>query len=87
MAKKGSVLVCVPCGREVIVTASVTAYSELWCCGIAMDPTSPADSKPKKVSKKAGGKAAKKATKKPAKKKKTPAKKATKKKSGGKRKK
>jgi hypothetical protein len=38
MAKKGSALVCIPCGREILVTESGTAYSQLWCCGVVMDP-------------------------------------------------
>jgi len=39
MAKKGGALVCVPCGREILVTESGTAYSQLWCCGVVMEPT------------------------------------------------
>ena len=38
MAKKGGALVCVPCGREILVTESGTAYSQLWCCGVVMEP-------------------------------------------------
>jgi len=75
MAKKGSTLVCVPCGQELVVSREGTAYSEVWCCGLAMEP------KPKTAAKRVTKKAAKKPAKKkaPAKKtakKKTPAKKA-----------
>jgi hypothetical protein len=52
MAKKGSSLVCVPCGREILVTESGTAYSQLWCCGVVMDPSA----KPKAAGKKAAAK-------------------------------
>lgn len=81
MAKKGSSLVCIPCGREVLITESGSAYSELWCCGISMEPGS--KSKPA-----AGKKAAKKKiTAKKAAKKKAPAKKKAAKKKAGKKKK
>jgi hypothetical protein len=62
MAKKGSSLVCVPCGREVLITNRGSAYSELWCCGISMEPAG--TGKPAKAAKKKGA-----AKKKPAKKK------------------
>ena len=77
MAKKGSALVCVPFGREILVTESGTAYSQLWCCGVVMEPTPKAK---KAVKKPAAGKAAKKApAKKKAAKKTTARKKAAKK--------
>ena len=74
MAKKGGTLVCVPCGQELVITKSGTSYSELWCCGIAMEPAPKALNK-KTVAAKAVKKAAKKKTAKKASKKKTPAKK------------
>lgn len=80
MAKKGSSLVCVPCGREILVTASGTAYSQLWCCGIVMEPSA----KPKAVGKKAAKKKA--PAKKKAVKKKAAGKKAAKKKAPAKKK-
>lgn len=88
MAKKGSALVCVPCGREILVTESGTAYSQLWCCGVVMEPTPKAKAAAKKpAAKKAVKKAPakKKATKKKAPKKATK-KKAAKKKAGRKKK-
>jgi hypothetical protein len=75
MAKKGSTLVCVPCGQELIITRSGTSYSELWCCGIAMEPAAAKTPKKKAVSGKAAKKTAKKKTVKKASKKKAPAKK------------
>jgi len=75
MAKKGSALLCVPCGREILVTESGTAYSQLWCCGIVMEPSAKpkaagkkglakkkAPAKKKAVKKKAAGKKAAKKT-------------------------
>jgi hypothetical protein len=91
MAKKGSSLVCTPCGREVLITESGSAYSELWCCGISMEPGG--KSKPaagKKAAKKkvtARKKPAKKKVAKKAAKKKAPAKKKAAKKKAGKKKK
>ena len=81
MAKKGGTLVCIPCGQELVITKSGASYSELWCCGIAMEPA-PAKASKKKVG---TGKAAKKASKK-ASKKKTAAKKTAKKKAPAKKK-
>ena len=74
MAKKGGTLVCIPCGQELVITKSGTSYSELWCCGIAMEPA-PKASKKKAVTGKAAKKAARKKTAKKASKKKAPAKK------------
>lgn len=34
--KKGSRLVCVPCGREVIVDACGISQQTIWCCGKPM---------------------------------------------------
>jgi hypothetical protein len=81
MAKKGSALVCIPCGREILVTESGTAYSQLWCCGVVMDPAAkPAAAGRKKPT-------AQKATAKKAPAKKTAKKKVAKKKTGGRKKK
>ena len=86
MAKKGSTLVCVPCGQELIITRSGTSYSELWCCGIAMEPAAAKAPKKKAVTGKAVKKAAKKTSKKKAPAKKKAAKKALKKKAPAKKK-
>ena len=88
MAKKGSALVCVPCGREILVTESGTAYSQLWCCGVVMEPSPKPAARKKPAAKKAAAKKAparKKAAKKKAAKKKTARKKAGK--TGGRKKK
>jgi len=86
MAKKGSALLCVPCGREILVTESGTAYSQLWCCGVVMEPSA----KPKAAGKKAAAKkkapAKKKAVKKKAAGKKAAKKTATRKKAARKKK-
>lgn len=34
--KKGQKLVCVPCGREVIVDCCGTSARTIWCCGKPM---------------------------------------------------
>lgn len=34
--RKGARLVCVPCGREVVVSESGVAATTLWCCGKPM---------------------------------------------------
>ena len=34
--KKGQSLVCVPCGRQVIVSSAGIARTTLWCCGKPM---------------------------------------------------
>lgn len=36
-AKKGSRLVCVPCGREVIVDCCGISTETIWCCGKPME--------------------------------------------------
>jgi len=46
MAKKGGSYVCVPCGKEVVVTDAGTAYSETWCCSEVMTPAPKAKAKP-----------------------------------------
>jgi hypothetical protein len=74
MAKKGGTLICIPCGQELVITKSGASYSELWCCGIAMEPA-PKASKKKAVTGKTAKKVAKKKTAKKASKKKAPAKK------------
>ena len=34
--KRGQKLLCVPCGREVTVSASGISESDIWCCGKPM---------------------------------------------------
>jgi len=34
--KKGQKLVCVPCGREVIIGCCGTSATTIWCCGKPM---------------------------------------------------
>ena len=34
--KKGSKLVCSPCGREVVVSSAGISRTTLWCCGKPM---------------------------------------------------
>ena len=34
--KRGQKLLCVPCGREVTISASGVARTTLWCCGRPM---------------------------------------------------
>ena len=34
--KKGDKLVCVPCGREVVVGCCGVSTTTLWCCGRPM---------------------------------------------------
>jgi len=46
----GQRLVCVPCGREVIIDECGCSEDTLWCCG------KPMASKAKKISKKKGKK-------------------------------
>ncbi len=78
MAKKGGTLICIPCGQELVITKSGASYSELWCCGIAMEPAPKASKKKAvtgKTAKKVAKKVAKKKTAKKASKKKAPAKK------------
>ena len=41
-AKKGSKLVCIPCGREVVIDNYGLSGSTLWCCGKAMSKKTPA---------------------------------------------
>lgn len=48
--KKGSRLVCVPCGREVVVDCCGASATTIWCCGKPMKRGTGA--KPKKISKK-----------------------------------
>ena len=48
--KKGQRLVCVPCGREVVVDASGISRTTLWCCG------KPMSAKHKKAAKKKAAK-------------------------------
>ena len=34
--KKGTKLVCVPCGREVVIDSCGMSQRTLWCCGSPM---------------------------------------------------
>jgi len=43
--KKGQKLVCVPCGREVIVGCCGTSATTIWCCGRPMKKGSSAHKK------------------------------------------
>lgn len=36
MVKKGDKLVCVPCGRKVVVDCCGISESAIWCCGKPM---------------------------------------------------
>lgn len=38
--KKGERLVCVPCGREVLVDCCGMSTTTLWCCGSPMKKSS-----------------------------------------------
>jgi hypothetical protein len=40
--RKGQKLVCVPCGREVLINSSGISRTTLWCCGRAMNQKSKA---------------------------------------------
>ena len=86
MAKKGSGLLCVPCGQEILVTESGTAYSQLWCCGVVMEPSTGPKAAGKKVAAKKKAPAKKKAVKKKAAGKKAAKKTTTKKKAARKKK-
>ncbi len=52
--KKGAQLVCVPCGREIVVSACGISRTTLWCCSRPMKPKSAL--KKKKVAKKKAAK-------------------------------
>lgn len=39
--KKGTKLICVPCGREVIVSCCGISSTTLWCCGRPMKKSNP----------------------------------------------
>ncbi len=43
--KKGSRLVCIPCGREVIVDCCGASATTIWCCGKPMRKASRAKTK------------------------------------------
>ena len=34
--KKGAKLICVPCGREIVISNWGISRTTLWCCGRAM---------------------------------------------------
>lgn len=46
--KKGQKLVCVPCGREVLIGICGVSTRTIWCCGKPMLPKSKKASKKKK---------------------------------------
>ena len=50
--KKGQRLVCVPCGKEVIVSNAGVSDTTLWCCGSPMKPKTGKKKTSKKPSKK-----------------------------------
>ena len=54
MAKKGGSYICAPCGMEVLITESGSAYSEILCCGQAMAPKPRAKAKKKTTNKEIG---------------------------------
>lgn len=39
--KKGEKLICVPCGREVVISECGISTTTLWCCGRPMKKTTP----------------------------------------------
>lgn len=49
--KEGEKLVCVPCGREIVISNCGISRTALWCCGKPMKLTTKAKSK-KKTSRK-----------------------------------
>lgn len=49
--KRGQKIVCVPCGREVVISNLGVSRTTLWCCGRPMKQKAKATSK-KKTSKK-----------------------------------
>ncbi|MDD5556659.1 MAG: hypothetical protein PHN82_05340 [bacterium] len=34
--RKGDSMVCVPCGREVVVSSAGVSGTTIWCCGVPM---------------------------------------------------
>ncbi|MDD2688717.1 MAG: hypothetical protein PHT41_00995 [Candidatus Omnitrophica bacterium] len=46
--KKGQKLVCVPCGREVVIDCCGISRTTLWCCGKPMRPKAKKSAKKKK---------------------------------------
>ncbi|MDO8488696.1 MAG: hypothetical protein Q7S42_01080 [Candidatus Omnitrophota bacterium] len=46
--KKGAKLVCVPCGREAIISNFGVSGRTIWCCGKAMQGKKVKSSKKKK---------------------------------------
>lgn len=49
--KKGQKLVCVPCGREVVLSTAGISGTTIWCCGRPMKKKAKAAPKKKKASK------------------------------------
>jgi len=39
--KEGTKLICVPCGREIVITNCGLSTTTLWCCGRPMRKSSP----------------------------------------------
>ncbi len=50
--KKGQKVVCVPCGREVVINSCGVSRSTIWCCGKPMKPKAKAAPKKAKKGKK-----------------------------------
>ncbi|MFH1768295.1 MAG: hypothetical protein ABH858_03945 [Candidatus Omnitrophota bacterium] len=50
--KKGQKLVCVPCGREVLISSAGVSRSTIWCCGKSMAQGAKTKAKKKNSSKK-----------------------------------
>lgn len=50
--KKGTRLLCVPCGREVVVDACGISVQTLWCCGKPMSQRKKAAKKTKRAARK-----------------------------------
>jgi hypothetical protein len=46
--KKGAALLCVPCGREVVVRSEGVAATTIWCCGRPMKSAKAVKGKAKK---------------------------------------
>jgi hypothetical protein len=46
--KKGNRLVCVPCGRQVVVSNAGVSRTTIWCCGKAMAQKAAAAKKARK---------------------------------------
>lgn len=49
--KKGQEIVCVPCGREVVVNSAGISCTTIWCCGRPMQQKSQAVTAKEKAAK------------------------------------